>query len=137
MELTYEYYESKDKSDYAFTKHDYLAEELAIKLNNSYIVVLVTVGSQTEAEKITQSLLEHHLIACVNIIGPVNSHFHWSGKIEHSEEYLLLMKTKLDLFEELSEKVRKLHSYEVPEILCLPVTAGYSAYLSWLGKSLK
>lgn len=104
---------------------------------DSYIMVLVTTSSKQEAEKISQALLEAKLIACANIVGPVSSHFHWGGKVEQAEEFLVLMKSRSDLFEKISEAVRKLHSYEVPEILALPVVAGSEAYLAWLGRSLK
>jgi periplasmic divalent cation tolerance protein len=100
-------------------------------------MVLVTTSSKQEAEKISQALLEAKLIACANIVGPVSSHFHWGGKVEQAEEFLVLMKSRSDLFEKISEAVRKLHSYEVPEILALPVVAGSEAYLAWLGRSLK
>ena len=106
-------------------------------MENSYIIVLVTASSKQEAENIAQRLLEQKLIACANILGPVSSHFHWGGKVAQAEEFLVLMKSRSDLFEKISEAVRKLHSYEVPEILALPVVAGSEAYLAWLGSSLK
>jgi periplasmic divalent cation tolerance protein len=98
---------------------------------------MVTTSSKQEAETIAQKLLETKLIACANIMGPVSSHFHWSGKIEHAEEYLLLMKSRQSLFDELAAEVKVLHSYEVPEILALPIIKGSKAYLGWLGSSLK
>ncbi|MCW4009352.1 MAG: divalent-cation tolerance protein CutA [Candidatus Bathyarchaeota archaeon] len=106
-------------------------------MDNSYVVVLVTAGSKWEAENIAQKLLEAKLIACANVLGPVSSHFHWEGKVEHEEEFLLLMKSRLDLFGELSEAVKALHSYEVPEVVALPIVAGSKGYLDWLGGSLK
>jgi periplasmic divalent cation tolerance protein len=106
-------------------------------VENAYIIVLVTTASKQEAEKITQHLLEARLIACANIVGPVQSHFHWSGKTEKAEEYLILMKSRRDLFAKLSEAVKALHSYEVPEILALPVIEGSKAYLDWLGSCLR
>ena len=106
-------------------------------LNNQYIVVLVTTSSKQEAENIVQQLLEQKLIACGNIVGPVTSHFHWQGKIDRAEEFLVLMKSRSDLFEKISDAVGKLHSYEVPEVLSLPLVAGSKGYLGWLGASLK
>jgi periplasmic divalent cation tolerance protein len=102
-------------------------------LQNRYIIVIVTAPSKQEAEKIAQHLLDKRLIACANIIGPVSSVFHWSGKTEHAEEYLILLKSRKDLFEKLSETVKALHSYEVPEILVLPIVGGSEGYLNWLG----
>jgi periplasmic divalent cation tolerance protein len=98
---------------------------------------MVTTAGREEAETIVQRLLEAKLIACANIIGPVSSHFHWSGKMEKAEEYLILMKSRRDLFEKLSETVKALHSYEVPEILALPVVEGSKAYMDWLGSCLR
>jgi periplasmic divalent cation tolerance protein len=106
-------------------------------LENSYIIVMVTTASKEEAQTIAQRLLDAKLIACANIIGPIQSHFHWSGKIDKAEEYLVLMKSRRDLFEKLSEIVKALHSYEVPEILALPVVAGSKAYLEWLDSCLR
>jgi periplasmic divalent cation tolerance protein len=107
------------------------------RLRNSYIIIIVTTAGREEAETIVQRLLEARLIACANIIGPVSSHFHWSGKMEKTEEYLILMKSRKDLFEKLSETVKALHSYEVPEILALPVVEGSKAYMDWLGSCLR
>jgi periplasmic divalent cation tolerance protein len=106
-------------------------------LQNAYVIVLVTTASKQEAEKIAQRLLKQRLIACANIIGPVSSHFRWSGKLEKAEEYLIFMKSRRDLFDKLVETVKALHSYEVPEILVLPVVGGSKDYLSWLSSCLK
>ena len=105
-------------------------------MDNSYIIVLVTTSSKREAEKITKNLLDLKLIACGNIIGPVCSIFRWSGKIEKAEEYLTIMKTRKNLFEKLAEAVKAMHSYEVPEILAVPVVDGSKAYLDWLESCL-
>jgi periplasmic divalent cation tolerance protein len=105
-------------------------------LQNAYVIVMVTTASKQEAENIAQRLLKERLIACANIIGPVSSFFHWSGKMEKAEEYLVLMKSREDLFEKLEATVKALHSYEVPEILVLPIVGGSEAYLSWLGGCL-
>jgi len=105
-------------------------------LQNTYVIVMVTTASKQEAENIAQHLLEKRLIACANIIGPVSSLFHWSGKIEKAEEYLIFMKSRKDLFEKLAETVKALHSYEVPEIIVLPIVEGSKAYLDWLDSCL-
>jgi periplasmic divalent cation tolerance protein len=104
---------------------------------NPYIIVMVTASSKPEAEKIIQKLLEEKLIACANITSPVTSHYHWKGKIEQAEEFLVLMKTRQDLFDAISECVKALHSYEVPEVIALPIIAGSKPYLDWLGTSLQ
>ena len=105
-------------------------------MQDTYVIVIVTTSSKQEAEKIAQRLLDKRLIACANIIGPVSSLFCWSGKTERAEEYLMLLKSRKDLFEKLAETVKALHSYEVPEILVLPVVGGSEAYLVWLDSCL-
>ena len=105
-------------------------------LQKTYIIVTVTTTNKQEAENIAQHLLKEHLIACANIIGPVSSIFHWTGKIEKAEEYLIVMKSREDLFEKLAETVKALHSYKVPEILALPIVDGSRAYLDWLSSCL-
>ena len=106
-------------------------------MKNERIIVMVTTASKGEAETIAQRLLEIKLIACANIIGPVSSRFLWSGKIDKAEEYLVFMKSRRDLFEKLSESVKALHSYEVPEIIAFPVVAGSKAYLDWWDSCLR
>jgi periplasmic divalent cation tolerance protein len=98
---------------------------------------MVTTSNREEAEKIAHGLLDEKLIACANIAGPVSSLFWWAGKVESAEEHILLVKSRFDLFEKLSEKVKALHSYEVPEIIALPIVKGSQAYVEWLDRSLK
>ncbi|MEM3697350.1 MAG: divalent-cation tolerance protein CutA [Candidatus Bathyarchaeia archaeon] len=105
-------------------------------MEKDYVIVLVTTANREEAEKISKALLEERLIACANIIGPVNSLFWWHEKIEKTEECILLMKSRLDCFDKLSQRVKALHSYEVPEIIALSLVRGSNAYLEWLDKSL-
>lgn len=99
-------------------------------------IVLVTASSREEAEKIVQRLLEEKLIACANIISPVHSLFWWQGKIDQAQEHLILMKTRRDLFEKLTEIVKSLHSYTVPEIIAIPIIEGSADYMAWLNESL-
>jgi periplasmic divalent cation tolerance protein len=106
-------------------------------LEKDYTIILVTTANREEAEKISKALLNERLIACANIIGPVNSLFWWHGKIENAEEYILLMKTRSEMFEKFAEKVKALHSYEVPEIIAIPIIKGFKPYLEWLNKSLR
>jgi periplasmic divalent cation tolerance protein len=98
---------------------------------------MVTTANKEEAEKIAQCLLNEKLVACINIFGPVSSLFWWRGKIERAEEYILLMKSHLKLFEKLAERIKALHSYEVPEIIALPIVRGYKAYMEWLDINLR
>jgi periplasmic divalent cation tolerance protein len=106
-------------------------------MNTDFILVLVTTANKEEAEKIVQKLLEDKLIACANILDHVTSHFHWLGKIDCAEECLVVMKSRLDLFKALMKCVKGLHSYDVPEVLALPIVAGSEAYLGWMDDVLK
>ena len=106
-------------------------------MQGTHIIVMVTTASKQEAENIAQHLLKERLIACANITTtPVSSLFHWAGKLEKAEEYLIFMKSRKDLFEKLTETVKALHSYEVPEIIALPIIEGSKAYLDWLDNCL-
>lgn len=97
-----------------------------------YIVVLITVSKEEEAAKIARALIDSRLAGCVNIVKNIRSIYHWQGKIEDEAEVLMIAKTTRDLFAPLSQKVKELHSYSVPEIIALPVVDGSNDYLNWL-----
>jgi periplasmic divalent cation tolerance protein len=101
------------------------------------ILVLVTVASKKEARKIIRILLDQHLIACANLLGPVESQFWWKGKIDEVKEYMIVMKSDEKLFKKLSGTIKQLHSYKVPEILAVQIVKGWQPYLRWLNASLK
>ncbi len=103
-----------------------------MKLASKAIVVLVTVATQKNADKIAKVLLEKRLAACVNIIPGLRSFFHWKGKIERTEEFLMIIKTKKSYFSSLEKLVKANHSYSVPELISLPITDGSADYLNWL-----
>lgn len=103
----------------------------------SYHLVVMTTSTKKEATKIVQCLLEERLIACANVIGPVSSFFWWKDKIDEATEFLVLMKSHSKLFDKLSKRVKEIHSYEVPEILALPILRGSTSYLSWLAVNLQ
>jgi periplasmic divalent cation tolerance protein len=96
------------------------------------IIVLVSTGSQEEAHKIAELLVKAKKAACVNIVPAVDSLFWWEGEIESGRESLLLVKSKASLLAEIVELVKRTHSYEVPEIIALPIAAGSEDYLKWL-----
>jgi periplasmic divalent cation tolerance protein len=96
------------------------------------IIVLITAGSEEEANKIARSLVKEKKAACVNIVPGVNSLFHWKGKIDSARESLLLVKTRAPLLPEIISLVKETHSYEVPEIIALPIIGGSEEYLEWL-----
>ena len=101
-----------------------------------FVIVLVTAGSVEEAERLAHDLVQSRLAACVNRISHVQSIYRWEGKIEKSEEELLVIKTRQDLFPAVEKLVRDLHSYSVPEIVALPLVAGSVPYLEWLRDQL-
>ncbi|HEY1270417.1 MAG TPA: divalent-cation tolerance protein CutA [Terriglobales bacterium] len=96
-------------------------------------IVLTTAGSQEEAQKIAQALVERRLAACVNIVSPVESVYRWRGKIETAREWLMLIKTTEKAFAQIRDSLRELHSYEVPECVLLSIEDGSTEYLSWIG----
>ena len=102
-----------------------------------YIIVLMATSNKKEAENIAHKLLEEQLIACANIVDCVSSLFYWKQKIERENETLVIMKSSEKLFKQLTQRIQELHSYEVPEILALPITAGSQSYLDWLKGTLK
>jgi len=99
-----------------------------------YVLVFITTSSEKEGEKIANTLVRERLAACVNLFGKVKSTFRWKGQISTEQEVLLIAKTKDRIFEKLKKRVLKLHSYEVPEVVALPILAGFEKYLSWIEK---
>ena len=96
------------------------------------IVVLSTASSAAEAETIARQLVDERLAACVNVVTGVRSFYRWKGKIEDSGEWLLVIKSSRGRFEELRAALEKLHSYDVPEVIALPVVDGTKNYLNWM-----
>ncbi|MEW6571160.1 MAG: divalent-cation tolerance protein CutA [Nitrospirota bacterium] len=96
------------------------------------IVVFITASEENEAVKIAKALVESRLAGCVNIIRGIRSIYRWEGKIEDENEVLLVVKTRGDLFESLSKKVKEIHGYTVPEIIAIPIIKGSEDYLKWL-----
>jgi len=98
------------------------------------VVVLVTVGSPELAQKIANQLLTEKKAACVNIVPQIDSHFWWHGKIENADEYLLIIKTRAALLDEVEIIVKSIHPYTVPEIIALPIVGGNKDFLDWVDK---
>ncbi len=105
--------------------------------NSDTIIVMITCFSKREALKIKKTLLKERKVACVNIIPKVDSFFWWKGKIDSAHEVLLLAKTKKNLFKKIVTLVKKIHKYEVPEIIALPIVEGNKDYLKWIGETVK
>ncbi|OGS36382.1 MAG: hypothetical protein A2293_16805 [Elusimicrobia bacterium RIFOXYB2_FULL_49_7] len=102
----------------------------------SYSVIFITASNDAEAGNIASSLVAEKLAACANIIRGVSSTYRWKGKIETADEVLIIAKSKTALVEKIIERVRQLHSYEVPEIIALPIESGNKAYLQWIEESV-
>ncbi|ABW29792.1 divalent-cation tolerance protein CutA [Acaryochloris marina] len=100
------------------------------------IVVMVTASSEDEAVAIAALLVRDHLAACVSLF-PVSSIYTWDNKVQNEPEWQLMIKTQQDKFADLETKVRELHTYDVPEIIALPVTAGSMPYLNWISTQVQ
>lgn len=97
-----------------------------------YIQVITTISSKAGAEKIAKALIDKRLAACVQIIGPFKSVYRWKGKVEKTTEWALAIKTEGRLYKKLESAVKKIHPYEVPEIIAIPIIKGSKDYLKWL-----
>ena len=95
-------------------------------------IVFVTAGSEEEAARIGQTLVEEHLAACANLVPNIRSIYRWKGKICDEREILIIIKTRTSKFEALQKRVKELHSYEVPEIVSIPLARGLPQYLDWV-----
>jgi len=102
------------------------------RAKSTEIVILITAPSVEEGQKIAHTLVGEHLIACVNIVSSIQSIFYWQGKVCDEKEVLLIGKTRASLFEKVSQRVKGLHSYTVPEVIALPMIKGSKDYLRWI-----
>ncbi len=101
------------------------------------VVVLITAATEKEAHSLAELLLNQKKVACVNIVPKVDSLFRWQGNIDSAQESLLIIKTRASLLPELIEMVKMTHSYEVPEIIALPIVGGNEDYLKWLDSEVE
>ena len=98
------------------------------------IVVFITTGTDGEARQVAEALLEHRKAACVNIVPTVTSLFWWEDRIDSDQESLLIVKSKASLLDEIVSLVKGIHSYDVPEVIALPIIGGNPDYLNWIGE---
>jgi periplasmic divalent cation tolerance protein len=99
-------------------------------------IVLTTAGSEEEAQKIARHLVDRRLAACVNIVPQVTSIYSWQGKMEEAREWLLIVKTTAAAFAQVRQAIAELHSYELPECMCLAIEDGSPNYLEWIAESV-
>jgi periplasmic divalent cation tolerance protein len=102
-----------------------------------YIIALCTCPNEDTGTKIAEALVDGKIAACVNIVPGLKSVYRWQGKICRDAEVLLIIKTEAGKYTELESAVRKLHPYEVPEIVAIPIVQGYEKYLEWIGENIK
>jgi periplasmic divalent cation tolerance protein len=100
------------------------------------IVVLTTCNSQEQAAQLARHLVEHRLAACVNILPEARSFYRWKDNIENTAEVVVLIKSRRDVFDQLRGAIAQIHTYEIPEVIALPVVDGSEAYLNWLDREL-
>lgn len=100
-------------------------------------MVLVTAASERQAGRIGRALVGAGLAACVNIVPGIRSIFRWEGKVSEERETLLIVKSRADLFDRLATEVRRLHSYQVPEVIAFPIAKGVADYLNWIRQSTR
>ena len=98
------------------------------------IVLFCTCPSEAEARRIAEALVQSRLAACVNLLSGIESIYRWEGELETAKEVLLLIKSTAERWEELHARITELHSYDAPEIIALPITAGSEKYLNWIGR---
>ncbi len=104
--------------------------------HNDKIVILITAGSHEEAYNIGKDLVEKKLAACCNIVQGVQSIYWWEGKVTEDSEILLMIKTRISAEEAVFKAVKETHSYQLPEIISLPITGGYDKYFDWIDNSV-
>ena len=102
----------------------------------NYIQVVTTTENKEDAQKIATDLVGKRLVACVQVIGPVSSTYWWREKIEEAEEWLCIMKSRKDLYEQIEKTLKRIHPYEEPEILATPIVEGSRSYLAWLDEQV-
>ena len=104
---------------------------------NEYIQVFTTVEKREDADLIASNVVNERVAACAQVVGPIHSTYWWKGKVEQAGEWLLIMKTRRDLFSALEREIKAVHPYEVPEIIALPIVAGSESYLQWIQDETK
>jgi len=105
--------------------------------NDQKVVIFITTGTHEEANQLAEVLLKQRKAACINIVPGVGSRFWWEGQLHSDQESLLIVKAKASLLDEIVGLVKEVHSYDVPEVIALPIIGGNPDYLEWIGKELQ
>jgi periplasmic divalent cation tolerance protein len=103
---------------------------------NEYIQIYTTTENKDDAGMIAETVVKKRLAACVQVVGPIVSTYWWEGAIEEAEEWLCIMKSRKDLYDSLEKAILDVHSYDVPEIVAVPIVSGSRSYLQWLNKEV-
>lgn len=106
-------------------------------MSTDAILITTTVADRADAERIAAALVAKQLVACVQVSGPVESTFRWKGQVETSREWVCTAKTRRELYAEVEQAIRELHSYEQPEILAVPIEMGSPGYLAWIAEVVR
>jgi periplasmic divalent cation tolerance protein len=101
-------------------------------MSDDYLQVTTTTDSEVEARRLAQLAVESRLAACGQVLSPITSVYRWEGKVENAKEWMVVFKTTANRAEELIDRLRADHSYDTPEIVAVPIVAGYQAYLEWI-----
>ncbi len=110
--------------------------EITHSASDDFVVVVTTYADDDSGQAMIKALLEEKLAACVQVY-PVQSFYHWDGEIQSDDEKLVMIKTRRELFDALSERIKMLHPYDVPEIIMLPIPAGSADYLGWIRETCR
>lgn len=102
-----------------------------------HLMVITTVGNESDALRVAKSLVERRLVACVNVSAQVRSFYSWKGSLEDEAEHMLFMKTRDERFQELEKALGEIHPYDVPELIAVPIEKGSAAYLGWVDENVK
>ncbi|MBL1142038.1 MAG: divalent-cation tolerance protein CutA [Proteobacteria bacterium] len=103
----------------------------------NYILVITTCPGSISSKKVAQELVTEKLAACVNIVPGVQSFFSWVGKVDSANEHMLVIKSTLNNYAALEKRIKKIHPYELPEIIAVPIETGLAGYLDWISKNTK
>ena len=104
---------------------------------SKYVQISTTVAKKSEAEIIAKELVEKRLAGCVQVIGNIKSYYNWGSKLQNSKEFILLVKTSSRLADVVGKTIKRLHSYDLPEIIVMPIIGGSKKYLDWIDKEVR